>query len=315
MRVPVDGKGLFASLLTVPTWGITGVFVKLLPGLSPFFVTSARLLLAALVLGPVMLIVPDFRRGLLAAVRRPVAWWLAGLFVVYYITAVSAYQLAPVGEMALAMSISPAFSLLLERRRGLRPQRQECLGALVALLGVMVVVLPGLSTGGGTGWARVFGHALALTCSASAAVYTDGFRALEAKGASPDATAVSLLAFLLGGALLGGMVLGFEAGGIPRASSVNLPILLLLAVASTAIPTVAYGIASRRLPSVLTTTIRLLIPVFATVAAAVLLGERPSVWVLPGGLLVLGGILYMVTPSSYVRKRRDEAAGGPRDVK
>jgi len=66
---------------------------------------------------------------------------------------------------------------------------------------------------------------------------------------------------------------------------------VVLAVITTAIPTLAYSTASKRLPAVVTTTTRLMTPVFAAVAAWVVLEEVPSVWLAPGGALVIGGLL------------------------
>ncbi len=63
-----------------------------------------------------------------------------------------------------------------------------------------------------------------------------------------------------------------------------------LALITTVLPTLAFAFASRRLPPVTTATVALLLPVFATSYAAVVLKEIPSWLLVPGGALVLCGL-------------------------
>ena len=72
-----------------------------------------------------------------------------------------------------------------------------------------------------------------------------------------------------------------------------------LAVLCTAIPSFAF--ASERLPSVVTATISLLIPLFAAAFAFVILGERISSTVIPGSVLVLAGIVLILRHNNQVR--------------
>ena len=104
---------------------------------------------------------------------------------------------------------------------------------------------------------------------------------------------MTALTFVLGAAALAALsaVLGAGAyAGLDGGQSWGA--LVGLAVVTTAVPTLAYSTASRRLPAVVTTTVRLLTPAFAAVAAWAVLGEVPSVWLGLGGALVVAGLAW-----------------------
>ena len=104
-------------------------------------------------------------------------------------------------------------------------------------------------------------------------------------------------------ALVGAVAVALGPGGAwPRPLTVrDAAVFAALGAVSTAVPTVAFSVASRKLPAVLATTFALLTPVFAAAFAALVLGERPSPWLLPGGALVLGGVLLTSTGPPLAR--------------
>ena len=92
-------------------WGLTGIFVRLLPGMSPLAVTTGRLSGALVVALPFFAISDARRSSLRLAVKKPVAYALASLLVGYYLLATAAFQLSPVAEVALLLSTPPLFVL------------------------------------------------------------------------------------------------------------------------------------------------------------------------------------------------------------
>jgi len=66
----------------------------------------------------------------------------------------------------------------------------------------------------------------------------------------------------------------------------------------------AFAFASERLPSVVTATISLLIPVFAGAFAFVILGEKVPVTTIPGSLLVVIGIVTILRQSNQTGPKR-----------
>lgn len=292
-----DPRGLGAAFTTSVVWGMTGVFVRLLPAVSPLYITALRLLVAIVAALPFVLLMPRARALLGQTARERHAWWLALHLVLYYVTAVAGYQLAPVAEVALFLSTSPLIALGIAVARGEAVRRAEAVGAVVALAGVAIVVAPGVMAGGAA-TSRLLGHALGLASAASAAIYTDAYRRYRVAGRAPDGLAVTLLAFVAGGAVL--LAVTSATGGVSAAvfEGPAWGYLVALSLGCTLLPSLLTAYASQHLPAVVTTTFRLLIPVFAAVFAFVFLGERPSLLVLPGGALVLMGIAVMVRTRS-----------------
>jgi drug/metabolite transporter (DMT)-like permease len=105
---------------------------------------------------------------------------------------------------------------------------------------------------------------------------------------------VALLACGTGGVVLTTVMSLFHPGVWQKALEPRTAgILLVLAFASTAVPSVTYAVASRKLPAILSTTSQLMIPVVSTTAAAFILHELPPVWVYIGGALIVYGIIHM----------------------
>jgi drug/metabolite transporter (DMT)-like permease len=111
------------------------------------------------------------------------------------------------------------------------------------------------------------------------------------------------MAFAFGSVAL--IAIGFV---IPRTISLeafagtNLLIFLGLAMLCTAIPSFAFAFASERLPSVVTATISLLIPLFAGAFAFVILGEKVPSTAIPGSVLVIAGIVIILRQNNQVRQ-------------
>ncbi|HYG97705.1 MAG TPA: DMT family transporter [Terriglobales bacterium] len=293
-RAHIEKDGLLFAGITVLTWGLTGIFVRLLPGFPALFITGFRLLIALAAALPFVALNTQKRTAIFSMLRRPAAWMLASALVAYYVLAVSAYQFGPVGEVALFLGTSPVFVLAGRAIRGRKVLRGEKIGALIALCGVVLVLLPKLSIASGISRQRLLGDALALLSAAASAVYASTSRSVRQRDPqAADATLTALLGFAIGSALL---VVSSVLSPTSVASVAETRVALIfiaLGVVSTAIPSITYAVASQKLPPIISTTSQLMIPVVATIAAAFLLREMPSFWLLPGGALVLFGIIYM----------------------
>lgn len=289
----IDRRAVWLALGTATTWGFAGTFIRLLADFPALFVTGYRLAIAIIALAPVLWI----RRSLLPMrdLRRHSTYKLGLLLVAYYLTSVLAFQMAPVAEVALLIASSPLLVLGANAIRGISLTRGERLGAILACIGVAFVLGPKLSPGNFHA-SYLVGELLAILCAGCSATFATIFGTSGTdEHPAPDPFLVAVTAMLLGG--VGLTTTSAATTHIDFARLVEPKYLipaLGLGVVSTAFPSVAYSSASRRLPAVLTTTIQLLIPVVSTIAAAVVLREFPSVWAIPGGLLVLGGIYILV---------------------
>ncbi|CUR56036.1 conserved membrane hypothetical protein [metagenome] len=288
------GSGLALAVVAAVSFGLSGSLAKGLldSGWSPGAAVTARILIAAAALSiPAALAL----RGRWALVSRNL-----GLFVVYGLVAVAGCQLAffnavdhmQVGVALLIEYTAPVAVLGWQWvRHGRRPGRTTVTGALVAAVGLVLVL--DLVSGAqlsliGVLWAlgAMVGVATFFVISAD-----------EDNGLPPIVLAA-------GGLSVGGIVLLLAGlvGIVPMATSsarVELagadvawwvPVLLLGVV--TAALAYAAGIAAgRRLGARLSSFVGLLEVVAALVFAWLLLGELPRVVQLFGGVLILAGVI------------------------
>jgi drug/metabolite transporter, DME family len=273
---------------------MVGIWVRLLH-IPSMFIVGVRMSIAFFCLLPFVLLNSERRAHLPRALRMPSAWILAGAMIAYYALAVAAFQYGTVAEVALFIGISPAFILVTRVVRRQPISRRETIGAIIAIVGVIVVLGPKLSFNSPDTKLRILGDVLALASASMSALYAGTFRALHESGEeAPDSICVAVLASCIGGALLTLSMTVLHPGIWGRVQETRTAaILLVLGVASTAVPSVTYAIASRKLPAILSTTSQLMIPVVSTIAAAFILHELPPVWVYIGGALIVYGIIHM----------------------
>lgn len=287
----MERNALLAAGLTSLMWGLTGIFVRLLPPLSPLTVTAGRLLVALVVVLPILGLFRSSRQSLKSALGRPSAYVLALLLAGYYLLATAAFQMAPVAEVALLLSTPPLFVLAFRRVQGDIPTHTEIGGALLAVAGISLILVPKMSFAGDMPIHHLTGNVLAMCAAGLTAFYAFMYRILAERGAAPETMGVSLLTFASGSVILILMVgLAPTPSGWDTLNGHALLVLLGLGVLSTAIPTIGFAVASKRLPAVVTATISLFIPMFAGLFAYLILGEKLSPMFIPGGILVLGGI-------------------------
>lgn len=313
-----DRTGLACAAATALTWGMVGTLVRAIPALSPIELVAGRLAFAlAGALPALALAAPRAHtRHALADAR---AWALAATMVAYYALAVAAFRLAPVADVALLLATAPLCALGLRRLRGERTTARERSGALVALAGVAVTLVPSVRAAAAAGSAgatdRLLGDALGLTAAAASAAYALGYRAAQLREGTPDGApggaarraphpfGVAVLTFAVGVALLAARAATLGEPVVPtaRLDARGWTLLAVLGVVSTLVPTLAFATAARRLPPVLTSAAQLLVPVVSASTAAVALGEWPSPWLVPGGALVGVGLARLLVPAPSSR--------------
>jgi DME family drug/metabolite transporter len=283
-RQPLDSFALLSGVLAPVTWGLTGIFVHLLHGIPTLAIVVGRMLIAALVLIPWAL---RRRGGMMDAVLSPLAIAMGA----YYIFATEAFARAPVVEVTLLIGAAPVIAVGLERLRGVRPVRQQLTGAIVSVVGLVLFLRPGdsLST------ERAVGYVFALGAAAASATYAVGLRARAQSHRPLDPLALTVWACVLGAVvsfLLLSRSMLISAPPIP--SSRQFIYLVLLGCVSTAIPTLAFGVASARLPSVLTTSLGLMTPLFAALFAGFIVNEWPAPATLPGAFIAIAGVVIVL---------------------
>ncbi len=300
-----DRRALYLAVLTMMTWGASGSFVRLLAHdlrpatpFVPLAILGGRLAVAffALLLFLVLSQPRQFRNEIIPSLRHGEVWVGGGLQFIYYLLAVFAFTYAPISEIALCASTAPLWVLLIRRIRGNATSPTEMVGAGVSLAGVAVIVLPHLlhpdfGAAMNPFPHRLWGNALSLVSAVVTAVYALFQRRYTQRGTPIEARALTLVTLALG------VPLAWFLKPIPTAVLLQpstAGLLAGLAVMSTVLPTLAFAVASRRLPPVTTATVALLLPVFATSYAAIALHEIPSWTLVPGGLLVMLGLVMIL---------------------
>ncbi|MGB7248231.1 MAG: DMT family transporter [Phormidesmis sp.] len=299
-RVPALSWGCLAAL----AWGLTGTFIKLLPDFTTLEVLSIRILVALVITLAIFLIRPSLCSQSLIVLRRPIGILLASLMVFYYLFAVRAFQLAPVGDVALIVGLSPILGLTVKAVSGKALLRLEILGASIAFVGLTLFVLPKLhgvsGSVSGEHTASQSGYLAGLLFAFLAACVSLGYAALfkyySVNRAALNPIAVSCTTFAIGSAVIAPVVIATSPSLLTKVMRPEaLPIALSLGFISTVVPTFCYSYAAKHLPPVLTTSLNLLVPIFAAVLAFFLLKETmPPLSILGAGLTIIGIILLSV---------------------
>lgn len=286
---------LLVAATTSLTWGLTGIFVRMLPPISPLLVASGRLFIALLFVLPIILLMQNRQHGLVIVCKRPIAYLLASLLVAYYALATVAFQLAPVAEVALLLSTPPLFVLALRCLFGQKPALLELIGALLALGGMVIIMLPKLALGGHLSMQQITGDLSAIGAALMTALYAFSFKLLSEQGRAPEASGVALLTFALGSLVLALMAaVSANPTDLELLDTKAMYLFIGLGVICTAIPTFGFALASKRLPAIITASISLFIPLFAGIFAYLLLAESLSSNFVFGSLLVIGGVIMII---------------------
>jgi drug/metabolite transporter (DMT)-like permease len=284
---PIRKGGITAALLSSFGWSMTGIWVRHIPTVTAAQLTAARLIIAG-VLSLVALALLRKRILRLSTVKSPVTWILGGLLGLYYLLAVSAFQGAPVGQIALIISASPLFAIGFDYWCGATVRRTDFFGVCLALVGLGIALSESYSKMRSPNYhwvAYLYALGASFTTSAFAFVSHEAeSRKIGAKGAE-IVIVTTLLGFLL-------LPVGDGLGNYCSLSNV-IP-MIGLSLISTAIPSFSFSYATKRLAPVLTTTVRLSTPIMATFFAWLFLNEAPSWLFFIGATICLAGIAVVI---------------------
>ena len=286
-------SGPAIALLSTATWATAGIFIRWLPGWSPFAIVAGRFFVATIVLLPIV-ISPKLRRELFSSLQAPYVWLLSLPMIGGFLLGTAAFQMAPVGEVTLLFTASPLFVAAYKILSGSRICRNESLGTLLTFVGVGLIMLPQLqiSVTGSTSWQTLVGYILALSGAGLLAVYVLWFGVIARKGILLRPTNIVFVTCLSGCVLSSICTLLFaDSASAFNLNSQTALVILGLGILSTATSTLLYTIAAQRLPALLAAAFLLTEPLFAVLFASVLLEEIPSLWFGFGSIFVLAGLL------------------------
>ncbi|AUX24252.1 membrane protein [Sorangium cellulosum] len=273
--LPLTVRSRLLILTAALLWSTGGAGIKLI-SLNAWQVTCGRSLIAALVLG---LALPGARR--LPTWRTLGAAAASAATMVLF---VQSTKLTTAANAIFLQSTAPLYVLLLSpwllRER---PSRGEKLAVPVFVAGMGLFFLDQLSAG------QLLGNALALVSGVMFALALVGLRAAQ------DENPV----VLLWGNLLAGLgTLPLALGGAARPGALDVGLLVFLGAVQLGLPYAIFGRGVRHTPALEASLLVLVEPVLNPVWALLLVGERPGVWSMVGGAVILGATAWRTVQAS-----------------
>lgn len=287
----LDAVGFAAAIVTAFGWGIAGVFIKNLPNISALSLVSMRLTLALITL----VFILSFRRKELfkhmVSLGNPVVLGASFLLLTCYSLGTLSFQLAPVGEATLLMAIAPLFVVMFKIFIREKTYKNEFLGVVFAIGGISIIFLPSFFISNIFSVERIIGDALAVFVSVIFAILALWIHSLKKKNKAPETLSIALGTFVMG-FIMGVYIAQQQVSELYKFGDIKTIISLIsLGLLSTAIPTFTYGIATKRLAPLMTTSILLFEPIFAIIFAFIILNEIPSFRTAPGIFFIFAGLI------------------------
>jgi drug/metabolite transporter (DMT)-like permease len=309
MTAPV--RQVWGALLVVyVVWGSTYLAIKIVvETLPPLLSAGSRFLVASALLALVL----AARHTSLRITRRELAASaFAGLLLLALGNGMVHVAETRIDSSVAAMIVGtvPLQIVVLRLVAGDDPARATRLSAAAGLVGLGLVVAPGLGAGS---------TALGLAVMVGAAISWSLGSFLSGRIALPgDPFVAAVYEMGVGGVLLmlGALAFG-ELGELDSASfpADSVAAWLYLIVAGSLVGFSAYAWLLRVAPISLVVTHQYVNPLVAIALGMLFLGERPSPWTLAGALVVVAAVYVAIRAESTMRRRPESAArrGTPAD--
>ncbi|MDH5786607.1 MAG: DMT family transporter [Chromatiales bacterium] len=280
-------EGLLSVHLAVLIFGLTALFSKLI-ALSALEITLIRSLFAMLTLA---LFIRWKGGSLRLKCRRDyaIALLLSALLASHWVTYFHAMQVSSVAVGVIALYTFPVITVFLEPIfHGERPHIRDIVSALAVLFGIYLLV-PSFTLEDTVTQGVLWGVLSALLFALRNIIQGRHFSGYPARHA---------LLYQAGFTIL--LLLPFGGSVIPEVTALQWGQLLLLGIFFTALPHTLFAHSLLHFKAKTTSLIACLQVVYATLFAALLLGELPSWSTVVGGLIVVAAAMY----ESYNAGRR-----------
>jgi drug/metabolite transporter (DMT)-like permease len=291
------GTGVFFVFLATIGWSLSGVFVRIMPGLDGWQLNCWRGYWLAVSLMIYLVVV--YGRG---AYRKfldipRVALFASALFFALGSTLyVSSLTMVSTATVSVIGATSPLFAALLSPWvTGEKPGFEAWIAAILALFGVGVIAWDGLEAGRST-----LGLLLSICVPMAFAGQTLALRRYRNVDMVPSICLGGVMSFFIAGSL------GFTAGHAGGGFDVGLREVLLLAAMATlqlAIPLVFYIKGAHSVPAVTLTLIAMLDAVINPMWPWIFVGERPGEAAFMGGAIIVGAVLISVFGRKFYNSR------------
>lgn len=281
---------ILTALIAVLGWGMVGIFIRLSTLQSPIVIISLRFLITFFIVLIALLIQRKVKQTFVALVSNKINMLLSLLLFLTYLLGTTAFIFSSIGEITLLISISPFFVILFRKLRGDIITANEYIGTFVAILGVIIILFPQFTDVQNV--SSLFGDLLAIAAAALFAAFVMISNEQNHKKQEVNSMSVTLGTCLCG-VLIFLYIILFDSKSLnfEDLNSYNIMSIIALGIISTAIPTFGFAYASKKISPLLLSNILLLEPVFAIIFAFLFLSEVPNVFLYPGIVCILIGLL------------------------
>lgn len=272
-------RGLLAVHAAVFLFGLTALFSKLI-ALTALEITLLRSLFAVLALWIVMRWQSEPLR---LRTRRDysIVLLLGMLLAGHWVTYFHAMQVSSIAVGVIALYTFPVMTVFLEPLfHGERPHMVDILSTLAVLFGIYLLV-PEFSLNDTTTQGVLWGTLSALLFSLRNIIQGRYFSTYPAKQALMYQILITIV-----------VLLPFGSETIPQVSTVQWGQLLLLGVIFTALPHTLFAFSLRHFKAKTASLVACLQVVYATLFAALVLGEWPTGMTIIGGLIVVSAAMF-----------------------
>jgi len=281
------GRGVIFVLLATLGWSLSGIFVRLMPGLDGWQINTWRGYWMAV--GILCYLVFIYGRDLPARFREipPIALILsAGFFAVGSTLYVTSLTLVSTATISVIGASSPIFTGLLSPwTTGERPAISAWISAGLALTGVGIIAWDGIEGG------RLLGIIVSILVPISFSGQTLSLRRYRHVDMVPAICVGGFLTFFAAGFL--GYAAGHEGGGFD-VSARNLFILALMGPLQLSIPLIFYTAGARSVPAVTIALIVMLDAVLNPLWPWLFLGEMPNNAAFAGGGIIIIAVVISI---------------------
>ncbi len=296
------GSGVVFVILATFGWSLSGIFVRLMPGLDGwqincwrgFWMSVALLVYLVLIYGPETL--AKFRVIPVVALVAS-----AGFFCIGSTLYVTSLTLVSTATVSVIGATSPLFTGLLSPWvTGEKPGLTAWMSAMLALVGVGVIAWDGLEGG------HAIGLLVSLGVPISFAIQTLALRRYRSIDMVPAICVGGFVTFFVAG------ILGFSAGhamGGFDVSPGNVLLLALMGPLQLSIPIVFYAWGARSVPAVTLSLIVMLDAVLNPLWPWLIVGEVPGTAAFIGGAIIIGAVTISIFGGVWMMRGTRSAPG------
>lgn len=283
-------KSLLAVHTAVLIFGLTALFSRWMT-LSALDISLIRSIFAALVI----LVFIYWNKESIRLARLKdyfLVLFLGILLALHWVTYFHAMQVSSIAVGVIALYTFPVITVFLEPLfHGEKPQLADIISALAVLLGIYLIV-PEFSMGNETTLGLLWGILSAFLFSLRNIVQSRYFRHYSARQSLFYQTLVTFL-----------VLLPFSYQHIPAISAFQWGQLFILGLFFTALPHTLFTFSLLHFKAKVVSLVACLQVVYATVFAALLLGEYPGYLTVIGGLIVVLAAVYESYKTVKIKER------------